>query len=48
MYFDLDDEQRAFVKTVEAFAAREIAPGAAQRDGDGTWFAEGWRKMAEL
>ena len=48
MYFELDDEQRAFVATVEEFAAKEIAPGAAARDRAGEWFAEGWRKMAEL
>ncbi|MDE3077154.1 MAG: acyl-CoA dehydrogenase family protein, partial [Chloroflexota bacterium] len=28
--------------------AHEIAPGAAERDRDGIWFAEGWRKMGEL
>jgi alkylation response protein AidB-like acyl-CoA dehydrogenase len=48
MYFDLDEEQRAFVRTVEEFAAREIAPGAVERDRDCVWYAEGWRKMAQL
>ena len=48
MYFDLTDEQRAFVETVEAFAAREIAPGAAERDRLGQWDAEAWGKMAQL
>ena len=48
MYFDLDDEQRAFVATVEDFAAKEIAPGAVERDRAGEWYAEGWRKMGQL
>ena len=48
MYFDLDDEQRAFVATVEAFAANEIAPGAIERDRTGEWFVEGWLKMGQL
>ncbi|HEX6512950.1 MAG TPA: acyl-CoA dehydrogenase family protein, partial [Chloroflexota bacterium] len=48
MYFDLDDEQREFVATVEAFAANEISPGAIERDREGTWFAQGWHKMAQL
>src|SRR5207248_5065433 len=37
-----------FVETVKGFAAKEIAPGAAERDKTGTWFEDGWRKMAEL
>ena len=48
MYFDLDDEQQAFVATVEDFAAKEIAPGAVERDRAGEWYAEGWRKMGQL
>jgi butyryl-CoA dehydrogenase len=48
MYFDLDDEQQAFVAMVEEFAANEIAPGALERDKSGEWFAEGWRKMGQL
>lgn len=48
MYFDLDDEQQAFVDTVKEFAAKEIAPGAAERDKAGVWFREGWRQMAKL
>src|SRR5712692_593221 len=48
MYFDLDDEQRAFVATVEEFAANEIAPGAIERDRTGEWFVEGWLKMGQL
>src|SRR5579862_6531930 len=48
MYFDLDDEQQAFVATVKEFAANEIAPGAVERDRAGEWFAGGWRKMGQL
>ncbi|MBV8084592.1 MAG: acyl-CoA dehydrogenase family protein, partial [Chloroflexi bacterium] len=48
MYFDLDEEQQAFVRTVREFAAREIAPGAIERDRDNVWFADGWRKMGQL
>src|SRR3989442_13294341 len=48
MYFDLDDEQRAFVTTVEQFAANEIAPGATERDRTGEWYAEGWQKIGQL
>jgi butyryl-CoA dehydrogenase len=48
MYFDLDDEQQAFVATVENFAAKEIGPGAIERDRAGEWYVEGWRKMGQL
>src|SRR5581483_11075655 len=48
MYFDLSDEQRSFVKTVEDFSRREIAPGAVERDRAGEWYAAGWRKMGQL
>ncbi|MBV9121654.1 MAG: acyl-CoA dehydrogenase family protein [Chloroflexi bacterium] len=48
MIFDLDEEQQAFVDTVREFAARDIAPGATDRDRAGEWFAEGWRKMGDL
>lgn len=48
MYFQLDDEQQAFAATVEEFAAREIAPGAVERDRTGEWYVEGWRKMGRL
>src|SRR5438874_440845 len=48
MYFDLDEDQRAFVQTVREFAAKEIAPGAIERDRDNVWFVDGWRKMGEL
>src|SRR6266851_3935592 len=48
MYFDLDDDQQAFVATVEEFVAREIAPGAVERDRGGEWFTAGWRKMGQL
>ncbi|HLY66686.1 MAG TPA: acyl-CoA dehydrogenase family protein, partial [Chloroflexota bacterium] len=48
MYFDLNDEQQAFVETVKEFAANEIAPGASERDRSCEWYTEGWRKMAQL
>jgi alkylation response protein AidB-like acyl-CoA dehydrogenase len=48
MYFDLDDEQKAFVATVQEFATKEIGPGAVERDRTGEWYAEGWQKMGQL
>lgn len=48
MYFDLDEDQQGFVSTVEDFAAKEIAPGAVERDRTCEWFVEGWSKMGQL
>ncbi|MBX3203931.1 MAG: acyl-CoA dehydrogenase [Labilithrix sp.] len=48
MDFDLTEEQRLVRDTARDFAAREIAPKAAEIDKSGRWPAEIVAKMAEL
>ena len=48
MDFDLTDEQRLIRDTARDFAAREIAPKAAELDKSGRWPGEIVKKMAEL
>jgi butyryl-CoA dehydrogenase len=48
MEFELTEEQRMIRDTAREFAAREIAPKAAELDKSGRWPAEILTKMAEL
>jgi butyryl-CoA dehydrogenase len=48
MDFELTEEQRMIRETARDFAAREIAPKAAEIDKSGRWPSEIIRKMAEL
>lgn len=48
MDFDLGDTVELLRRQVEAFAAREIAPRAAQIDADNAFPNDLWRKMGEL
>jgi butyryl-CoA dehydrogenase len=48
MNFDLSDEQRMIRDTARDFAAREVAPHAAELDKTGRWPAEILQKMAAL
>src|SRR4051794_32091496 len=48
MDFDLTEEQRLIRDTARDFAAREIAPKAAELDKSGRWPGEIVKKMAEL
>jgi butyryl-CoA dehydrogenase len=48
MDFDLTEEQRLIRDTARDFAAREIAPKAAELDKNGRWPEEIVKKMAEL
>jgi butyryl-CoA dehydrogenase len=48
MDFDLTEEQRLVRDTARDFAAREIAPKAAEIDKSGRWPAEIVKKMGEL
>jgi butyryl-CoA dehydrogenase len=48
MEFELTDEQRMIRDTAREFAAREIAPKAAELDKSGRWPGEIIAKMAEL
>jgi len=48
MDFDLSEEQRLVRDTARDFAAREIAPKAAEIDKSGRWPGEIVKKMAEL
>ena len=45
---DLTDEERLLQKTVRDFAARELAPGAAQRDEDERYDRSLFARMGEL
>jgi cyclohexanecarboxyl-CoA dehydrogenase len=46
--FALDPEQEVLVRTVRAFAQRELAPHSAQWDRDRVFPAEAWRQMGAL
>ncbi len=48
MEFELSDEQRMMRDTTREFAAREVAPKAAELDKSGRWPGEILAKMAEL
>src|SRR5580704_17604288 len=48
MDFELTEEQRMICDTARDFAAREVAPKAAELDKAGRWPAEIIAKMAEL
>lgn len=48
MDFGLAEEQQPLYQTVKKFAAREIEPGAEERDRTGEFCWEGWRKMGEM
>ncbi|HEY1695273.1 MAG TPA: acyl-CoA dehydrogenase [Polyangiaceae bacterium] len=48
MEFELGEEQRMIRDTARDFAAREVAPKAAELDKSGRWPAEIVKKMAEL
>src|SRR5579859_6180678 len=48
MDFELSDEQRMIRDTARDFAAREVAPKAAELDKSGRWPAELVKKMGEL
>src|SRR5580700_7634321 len=48
MDFDLTEEQRLIQQTARDFAAREIAPKAAELDKTGRWPAEIVKQLAEL
>src|SRR5580698_4228928 len=48
MDFDFTEEQRLIRDTARDFAAREVAPKAAELDKTGRWPAEILAKMAEL
>jgi butyryl-CoA dehydrogenase len=48
MDFELTDEQQLMRETARDFAAREVAPKAAELDKTGRWPAEILAKMAEL
>ena len=48
MDFEFTEEQKAVRDTVAAFAAREIAPRAAQWDREHTFPAEVFRKLADI
>ena len=48
MNFELTDEQRMIRDTAREFAAREVAPKAAELDKSGRWPAEIVAKMGEL
>jgi len=48
MNFSLSAEQMAFVKFVEEFANKEVAPGAEARDATGKWDSVLWKKIADL
>ena len=48
MDFALAEEDRMVQETVRDFAQRELLPGAAERDRDGTFDLEIYRKMAAL
>ena len=48
MDFELTEEQRMIRDTARDFAAREVAPKAAELDKTGRWPAEILAKMAEL
>ena len=46
--FALDPEQEVLVRTIRAFAQRELAPHSGQWDRDRVFPAEAWRQMGEL
>ena len=46
--FALDPEQEALVRTIRAFAQRELAPHSARWDRDRVFPAEAWRQMGAL
>src|SRR5438045_2382165 len=48
MDFDLTDEQKLIRDAARDFAAREVAPKAAELDKTGRWPAEIVKRMAEL
>src|ERR1700679_3968500 len=48
MDFDLSDEQKMIRDTARAFAAREIAPKAAELDKSARWPSEIVKRMGEL
>jgi alkylation response protein AidB-like acyl-CoA dehydrogenase len=46
--FALSENQKALRKTILAFAAREIAPGAEKRDATGLWDQSLWAAIGKL
>jgi len=46
--YALEPEQEALVRTIRAFAQRELAPHSAQWDRDHVFPAEAWRQMGAL
>jgi len=48
MDFDFSDEQKAFAKSVQEFAEKEIAPGAREREQSDEFPRDIWSKMADF
>ncbi len=48
MDFLLSDEQQAFVTSVRDFAREHVEPGAGDRDLEGRWDPDVWRKVADF
>ena len=48
MDFTITPEQQAFRKTVLDWAAKTVAPGAAERDRDGRWDPAVWSSFGEV
>ena len=46
--FALEPEQETLVRTLRAFAQRELAPRSGQWDRDGVFPAEVWKQMGSL
>lgn len=48
MDFLCSEEQEAFIKVVEKFARKEVAPGAEERDETGKWDDVLWKKIGAM
>jgi alkylation response protein AidB-like acyl-CoA dehydrogenase len=48
MDFDLTEEQRALRDSIVAFASRELNDDVVERDKNGTFSRENWKKCADI
>ena len=48
MDFNITEEQKMFVESIEKFAAKEIAPGAIERDEIGEFPRDFWQKLRDF
>ena len=48
MDFEWTREQLAIYNEIRAFAKRELNDNLLERDRDGTFFRDGWKKCAEM